>query len=280
MKNRLCWLFLIAAALAANGEAKIRFGYRFEKGKTYTYASESETRINQEMMGRTMLMTIRNDMVFTLDPAETLGNGDIVCTARFDTLLIHFSGMNIDSTFNLSAYADKRARLVLAPHGKVKSVTPVDSFPPQSPMMQMMGVDPDALFRRLLLNLPQAELGDNEAWVNTLPDTTKISGLEMIAVPALKYITSGRETISGFDCAKVVYAGTMGIAGKGSRMGADLVVEGEGKMEGVLHYADPIGLLISGEIRSEQQLSTVVTGGTNMTIIQNTNTVIKVVYKP
>jgi hypothetical protein len=280
MKKHLPWMIVIALVFSANLEAKVRFGYRFEKGKTTKYAYESETKMNQEMMGKPMVSSIKSDVGILFEPIGTAENGDVSCHAWFDKLVIHISSSRMDTTIDLAAYTHKRASLVLAPSGKVKSVVPVDSMPPPDPMLQMMGIDAKNLFRNVLISLPQAELGENETWVNTVPDTSKMSGMEVVATPKVEYRISGRDTVSGFNCVKVEYAGPMRTAGKGSRMGADVTFEGEGKVEGTLNYADQNGLVISGENRSEQQASIVMTGAANMTIVQNTNTVMKITYMP
>jgi len=280
MKKHAPWIVAIGLLVAVNIAAKVKFAYRLEKGKTCKYAYQSETRTNQEMMGRPVVSSTKSDIVIVLEPVGTAENGDLSCNAWFDRMVIRVSSSRLDSTFNLAAYANKRARLVLAPYGKVKSVVPVDSMPPPDPMLQMLGIDARGLFRRVLVTLPQAELGENETWVNSVPDTSQMSNMEVITTPKVEYRISGRETVSGFDCVKVGYTGPVRTAGKGSRMGADFTFEGEGTLEGTLYYAGQNGLLISGENRSEQQSSIVITGAANMTIVQNTNTVTKITYVP
>jgi hypothetical protein len=280
MKKVLTWMLFGALVFSANIGAKVRFGYRFENGKTTKYVSESETRINQEMAGQPMVSTIKSEIGVLFEPTGTAENGDILCNAWFDRLVVHFSSSYLDSTFDLAAFTRKRAKLVLTPSGKVKSVVPVDTMPAAGPMLQMMGIDAANFFRNVLIRLPQAELGGNETWVNSVPDTVQMSGMEVIVTPKVEYRISGREPVSGFDCVKVEYAGPAKTAGKGSRMGADITFEGEGKVEGSLAYAEQNGLIISGETRSEQQASIVMTGAQNMTMTQNTSAVVKMRYVP
>ncbi len=261
-------------------QPKVALNYQLEKGKVCKFASESSTKMTQEMMGQSMVSDIKTTTIVRIEALESTPNGDIIAHASFDKMILKITSTQIDSTFDLKDLVGKRSRVIIQKNGKITSVTTVDTIAQQTGMLQMMGMEPEMLFKRQLVRLPNVPLAIGETWHTNESDTVKTGGSDIIVSPEHDYTYVGRENVAGHDCAKITIVGPMTLAGKGSRMGADFFIEGDGKTNGTFFFDDKMGILIKAEIATDQQSNVAVTGAANMTITQNISVLNKVEYIP
>ncbi|MCI0515116.1 hypothetical protein L0128_18030 [candidate division KSB1 bacterium] len=261
-------------------QTPVTFEYRLEKGKTYQYNSESTSKMTQEMMGQSHVTEVVASSLIKLVVLETASNGDLTCHASFEKMQIKISSPQMDSTLNLGELCGKRSQVIFNKYGKTKEIVQVDSLPAGGGMMRMLGIDPKMYLRRLLMDLPEKALAPTETWTASRADTMQVMGNEMVVVPQYTYTISGRETVGGHDCVKLAIAGPFSVTGKGSQRGMEFFIEGDGKIDGMLYFADKIGVMVAMETTQEQQMSIAITGGANMTIAQNVSTKNKVTLVP
>jgi len=137
-----------------------------------------------------------------------------------------------------------------------------------SRLLQMMDADPQMFMRRILPDLPAVPLAVGERWHNILPDSTKNAMMEVVVTPNTVYTLSGTETFANQPCQRLTFSGPLAVTGKGSRMGAEFFIEGEGKSDGSILYNEKDKIIMIAESTSEQLMSIAVTGSANMTMTQ------------
>jgi hypothetical protein len=275
-------LMLAVVALSVSlgwAQTKTTFSYRYESGKTYRYASQMDMKMTMDMNGQVMNMETGARTVLTLQPVETNADGDITFTASYDSIVARFKGMGRDTTMTLTALIGKRAKLVISKFGKTKSVTAIDSLEKNQVIMQMMNGDPLLYMRRAIADLPMTPLAVGEKWNNTMPDTVKTGDMEMVTNPNIEYVLAGNETVRGQECKRLNLSGPTTMNGKGSRMGAEFFIEGEGKSSGSMWYNEKSGILVATEALAEQQLNIAVSGGA-MTMTQSQTIQSKTTLRP
>ncbi|MBN2091361.1 hypothetical protein JW964_17245 [candidate division KSB1 bacterium] len=279
---RFITLFILLSGLISFvfAQPKVSFTYQFEKGKVYKLGTESTTKMTQEMMGQTMPSDVISTTVIKIEGVEPASNGDFIAHASFDKMIVKVTNAQIDSTFDLQHLVGKRSQVTMQKNGKITNITTVDTIAQQAGFMQMLGMEPEMMFKRLLTRLPDAPLAVEESWRTAEPETVKTMGSEIVVSPELEYKYIGRENIAGHDCAKLTINGPMALAGKGSRMGAEFYIEGDGKTTGIIYFDDKQGLLIKADTVTDQQSNIAVTGAANMTITQTVSVQNKVEYIP
>jgi len=240
--------------------------YRLEKGKSYKYATEQEVKVSQEMMGRENVSDVVSTSTIILEPQDVAENGDITCFASFGEMVVKVHSTMMDTTLDMTNMVGKKNKLVVTKFGKTISVTPIDSFPP----LRMMGGfgDPAMAFRRLLVELPDKALAVGDTWTRTGPDTVSTMGGRIIITPTTEYKVVTTENKLGYNCLKITFSGKYSLEGKGSQMGAEFFITGEGKSEGTFFFTPQEGLMIALESSSDQESTVAVTGQMNMTIPQ------------
>ncbi len=268
MKKIVLVALLLAAvcAFAQNG-ATLRYGY--EIGKSYNYALATATNLTQEMGGQEMVSEIGQNAKVTIAPQSVAGSGDYTCWVSFTEMSVKIKNMRMDTTMVMTDLINKRAEIVHTPKGKILSSAMIDSLPQAGMMMRQMGIDPSALFRRMLVKLPENAVAAGGNWTETEVDTVHQGGLAIAVTPNMTYTVVGEEENSGLKCLKVAFKGTIALTGSGSQMGANIAIEGEGTQEGTLFFAPAEGLLVSAESSSDQEQTIAVTGAANMTIPQS-----------
>ncbi len=278
--KKMMWLSVILVTASIGwAQSKTDFTYRYSSGKTFHYATQMDMKMTMDMNGQIMNIETGGRMVLALQAVETNAEGDITFTASYDSMVMRMKGFGKDTTMTLTPLIGKRIKLVISKYGKTKTVAPIDSLEKDPAVMRMMNGDPMLFMRRAIADLPTVPLAVGEKWTNTAPDTMKTSTTEMITTPNIDYVLAGDETVSGLVCKRLNLSGTMATNGKGSQMGTEFFVEGEGKSSGSILYDDKAGVLVSTEGLAEQQNTIAVAGG-GMTFTQSQTIQSKMTLRP
>ncbi|HQG47147.1 MAG TPA: hypothetical protein PLG50_15930, partial [bacterium] len=204
---------------------------------------------------------------------------DFTCWVSFPELSVKIKNFRMDSTMVMSALLNKRAEIVQTPLGEVLSSVMIDTIA-ADPMLIQMGIEPANLFKRLMVHFPENGLAAGGSWTDTRVDTVHQGGIAVAIVPNITYTLAGEEQHGGFPCQKIAFQGTMKLTGSGSQMGANVVIDGEGKQEGTLYFSIAKGLLVASESSADQEMTIAVTGAANMTFPQTLSTHSTLTYLP
>ncbi|HOC88482.1 MAG TPA: hypothetical protein PLO28_03115 [bacterium] len=261
---------LLCSAVLAFGQNGTTLRYTYEMGKAYNYAVTSNTQITQEMGGREIVTEMGQEAQFTIQPQSRSENGDYTCWISFADLKVKIKNFQMDSTMVITGLLNKRAEIVQTAAGKVLSTTMIDSVEQMDMLMQQLGVEPGVLFKRLLVKLPQEPVEIGASWSESETDTLLQGGITITVTPNTTYTFLGMEERAGLNCHKIAFKGTMVIGGRGSQMGAEIVLEGEGNVEGLIYFDHSRGVLVFVESSTDQNTTIAITGPANMTIPQVT----------
>lgn len=242
--------------------------YRLEKGKTYKYATEQNMKMSQEMMGRENVTDVFSTSTIIVEPQEIAENGDVTCFASFGAIVVKVHSTMMDTTIATDNFVGKRMKLVVTKYGKTINATPIDSFP----QSRMMGAgEATARLKRLFFELPAKGVSVGDTWTRTDADTVEQMGGRILVTSTIEYKATGTENVSGRNCLKVTSTGKYSLEGKGTQMGTEYFVSGQGKTEGAFFFAPEEGLMIAAESTNDQESTIAVTGQQNMTIPQTQN---------
>ncbi len=270
---------LLCSAVLAFGQNTTTLRYAYEMGKTYTYALASQTTVTMEMNGQEMVTEMGQNAKVAIAPQSVTAKGDYTCWVSFPELSVKVKNFRMDSTFVLNELANKRAEIIQTPQGEVLSSVMVDTVA-ADPMLMQLGVEPATLFKRLLVRLPENGLATGGSWTETRVDTVHQSGIAIVVAPNITYTLAGAAEYNGVPCQKIDFQGTMKLNGSGSQMGANVVVDGEGKQQGTLYFNPAKGMLVFSESSADQDMTIAVTGAANMTFPQSLTTHSTLTYLP
>jgi hypothetical protein len=257
----LCIIVLSASVISvafARGE-KLR--YQMAKGVTHEYTVTSDTKSKSQMMGQEFSASSWTFFGISMTGEDVGKNGELIFVAKVDTNLTKIdSPMLKDTNRVLKEFNGKRVRLTLSPLGKTLKSVPIDSVT-LSPQMQMMGgTRPAEFLRRVLLELPEKEVGVGDTWKKTNPDTTIAQGMKIVTKPNIQFKIAGNEKVGGYDCVKITFDGTSSQYGTGSRQGMEMVIDGNVKTKGTAYFAPAEGLLLSIDQTSTTEMNISGTG--------------------
>ena len=235
--------------------------YNFEKGKAYTYSTLVDSKTSGQSMGQEFSMTSSTDFDYAISLLQA-NAGVLTMNVEFKKFNVKLNmpmmGFN-DSTMVMKEYVGKRVKVVATDVGKTLSVVPIDSIPP-SRIQMMAGLNPSDLFKQVLLELPEKEVGLNDTWKKDAPDTMSRGGMKMVMKPNIEYKIVGEEKKNDLKCWKIVFSGTSTIEGSGNQRGMDVTIDGTVKVKGTAYFAPGEGLSVLTEQSSDTDMTTTFTG--------------------
>jgi hypothetical protein len=279
--KKLVLAILLCTAVFAFAQNGTTLRYAYEIGKMYNYGLTTQTNMAQEMGGHEMVTEISQNAKLVIAPQSVAEQGNYTCWISFTEMSLKIKNFRMDTTMVMTDLLNKRAEVVHSPLGKVTTAVMIDSISQAGgPMMSQMGIEPAALFKRLLVHLPEKTVVVGATWTETKVDTVVQGGITIAVAPNTTYSALAEEERAGFKCLKIAFKGTLVINGSGSQMGANIVIEGEGTQEGTLFFAPAEGLLVSAESSSSQEQTIAITGPANMTIPQTVSVKSSFSYLP
>jgi hypothetical protein len=212
-------------------------------------------------MGQEFTMTSSTHFEYTIS-LVSVNAGVMTLTVKFEKFDIKLNmpmmGFN-DSTIVMREYNGKRIKVVITDKGKTLSVEPIDTIPP-SRIQMMAGLSPSDLFKQILLELPEKELGVNDSWKKNNPDTISRGGMNLMMKPNLEFRIVKAEKKNEFNCWEIAIAGTSTIEGAGAQHGADVTIDGTVKISGTAYIAPAEGVFVLSEQSNETEMTTTATG--------------------
>jgi len=254
----LCGMFISSTM---NAQDSYKLVYKFQKGKTYRYATTTAGNMTQEMMGKEMKMSNGANMTVRAVVDDVLKNGDMVLVLSLDSAIVSSKSQMMDTTMNMTDLVGKRNKFVISPIGTVLSREVIDSV---STKGQFSGN-----VQRNLSNfskLPEKEVKMGETWKSITLDTIDMMGGKVRHTAALDLTLKGKEKKQGHDCLKIDYTGVTADTGKLMMNGMELYLEGNGKVKGTLYFDVQQGLAIADESTLDSEQTMAITGQQNMTI--------------
>ncbi len=278
MKKSIVLIAFLLVTMAMAQEPAV-LAYKFNPGTTYTYGLADSTNMVQEMGGREMITDATVTGKLVIVPQSVSEKGEATCWVSFSELSTKVKNAMMDTTIVMNELLGKRSEIVYAANGKPLQITALDSLPKMGQMIRM-GMSPDAMLRRMLARMPEQAIAVGGTWKETEMDSIKQGGLDIVITPDVTYTVKSVEEVSGHSCFKIEFAGTNAITGKGSQMGAEIFLEGEGKIQGWLYFAPKEGLLFSIDAATDQEQTIAISGAANMTIAQTVAKKTKLSYIP
>jgi hypothetical protein len=252
-------LFILLQFQVSTAGQKLR--YNFAKGKAFQYSALIESKTSGQSMGQEFSITSSTDFDYAISLLQA--NASVLTLnvefKKFNTKLnMPMMGFN-DTTIVMKEYVGKRVKVIASDIGKTLSVVPIDTIPP-SRLQMMAGLNPSDLFKQLLLELPEKEVGLNDSWKKDNPDTISRGGMNMVMKPKIEYKIVGEEKKNDLRCWKIDFSGTSTIEGTGNQRGMDVTLDGTVKMKGTMYFAPGEGIPVLTEQTSDTDMTTTFTG--------------------
>ena len=255
----LAMLFILLHSHISTAGQKLR--YNFEKGKTQQYSAFINSRTSGQSMGQEFSVTSGTDFDYAISLLQAAA-GELTLNVEFKKFNVKLNmpmmGFN-DTTIVMKEYIGKRVKVVITDIGKTLSAVPIDTIPP-SRIQMMAGLTPSDLFKQILIELPEKEVGLNDSWKQNKPDTIFRSGMKLVMKPNIEFKITGEEKKNNLTCWKLDFSGTSTLEGSGNQRGTDVTVDGTVKLKGTMYFAPAQGISVLVEQTSDTDLTTTVTG--------------------
>ena len=232
--------------------------YNFKEGKAYKTVTKVITTTTQSMMGQEMKFDVIIDMQsdMSVTKVDTEGNASMLINLKGNT------EMNLPEAAGgkkSEAFTNEAINATFAPDGKSINQTMVDKDGKSVTTVK------DYI---KLTELPKKALIKGDTWQDKRVDTVanSASPIAVITTTDTKYTVVGKEMVDGKELFKIAYDGTMEIAGKGSQMGMEMVMEGTGATKGFYYYNPALSIVVSSEGLIEMNTNINVSGPQSMTI--------------
>lgn len=251
--------FIFTSSIYAQKAYNIQ--YKFVKGKTYLYRSESATQMTQEVMGREMkFSTDVNDVVrFHVKDVASDGNTDLIFS--LDSAIVKTSMMGKDTTLNVSDFIGKRVEATLTSLGEVKDIQELDSVAASNRFVSL-----SQEVNRFFARFSGKEVKTGDTWSNSVIDTIKNFGGVIVDTTDYVYTLAGKEEMQGHSCLKIPFTSNLKVEGKGNMQGMDLFINGTGKATGTVYFDEKNGLLVYSEMNLDNDMTMATSGAQSMVI--------------
>lgn len=231
--------------------------YNFKEGKAYKTVTKVITTTAQSMMGQEMKFDVTLDIQTDMNVTKVDAEGNA-------SMLINVKG-NMEMNLPAAAGGKKSE--------EIKNEAISATFAPDGKSINQSQVDKDGNNVTVkdyikLTELPKKALIKGDTWQDKRVDTVanSASPIAVITTTDTKYTVVGKEMVDGKELFKIAYDGTMEIAGKGSQMGMEMVMEGTGATKGFYYYNPALSIVVSTEGLIEMNTNINVSGPQSMTI--------------
>lgn len=251
---------VIALTLMCNNtyaQDAVTLKYNFKEGKAYKTVTKVITTTAQSMMGQEMKFDVTLDIQTDMNVTKVDAEGNA-------SMLINVKG---NMEMNLPAAAGGKK------NEEIKNEAISATFAPDGKSINQSQVDKDGNNVTVkdyikLTELPKKALIKGDTWQDKRVDTVanSASPIAVITTTDTKYTVVGKEMVDGKELFKIAYDGTMEIAGKGSQMGMEMVMEGTGATKGFYYYNPALSIVVSSEGLIEMNTNINVSGPQSMTI--------------
>ena len=254
---------VIALTLMCNNtyaQDAVTLKYNFKEGKAYKTVTKVITTTAQSMMGQEMKFDVTLDIQTDMNVTKVDAEGNA-------SMLINVKG-NMEMNLPAAAGGKKSE--------EIKNEAISATFAPDGKSINQSQVDKDGNNVTVkdyikLTELPKKALIKGDTWQDKRVDTVanSASPIAVITTTDTKYTVVGKVMVDGKELFKIAYDGTMEIAGKGSQMGMEMVMEGTGATKGFYYYNPALSIVVSTEGLIEMNTNINVSGPQSMTIPMN-----------
>lgn len=267
-------MFVLLLGSATSAQEKATLRYNFKQGETYRYRGHMDSKSTQEMMGQEMKSSTIADMIsrMTVDTKDATGTASLIMS--LDSLTVASKSPRRDTTMVMTELLGKRSKVLLSTFGEVKGREEIDTIASLNTMRMrgVRGVGTRESYRFHVL--PKGEVAVGGTWKATVPDTNSAMGANIIMTTAMTYTLAGKKDVGGVQAFQVTYTGETSLEGKGSMMGSEMYMEGKGKVTGTFTFNPAVGLILTDEMKTEQETTIALTGQQSMTIPMSQSSVI------
>ena len=186
------------------------------------YRFESQSHVEQEVMGQTNSLDISTAVLFTAAVADAAGNIGVAIT--IDSLSIS-APMGGPSPSDLASAKGQTVRLVLSAQGQMISLAPPDSA--NAAVKQVAQG-----FREFLPQLPLGSTAAGTTWSDTASITTPSQGLAVTVHMSRQHRVVGWEDHAGTRALHLGLAVTYTVTGSGEAQGQTIELSGSGQRTG------------------------------------------------
>ncbi|MCG8607632.1 hypothetical protein MJD09_21935 [bacterium] len=239
--------------------------YKFQKGRSYAYVMAEKSNQVVEMMGTEQKMFANTQTAFTLAEGGHNSSGNLEYTMTITDFELAFTSALMDSTIkNPPEIMGLKLRKEIKEHGDQVRTLVLDDGNDELGGLVAQSFNVSSEF---LPNLPYGKLEAGRAVKLSDVDTVSTSGRTVISSKDMEYVLEGEELKMGYNCVRVRYQGLVNAEGSGSFQGMmQFDLQGDGDIEGVLHFAPKEGIIISDERTATMELTAKITGPQNMTL--------------
>jgi hypothetical protein len=252
-------LFLSPVILA---QETYNLQYKFSKDNSYSYSSDVNLQMTQEVMGKeTKINSVIHGVIrFKVD--DVAANGDIYFTTALDSATLRSSLTGKDTSVNLTGLIGKRVKCEISKFGDVKDCTPIDTIDELS--SRMMNIQQEV--KRYFSKFAGKDIKVGESWNSSAIDTSRNYGGEIISNIDMTYTLAGKDNKLGHECFKIPFTGKLKISGKGNMQGTDFNLDGDGTSSGTFYFDGDAGILIFTEGVMDNDITFATTGEQSMVI--------------
>jgi len=259
LKNVMIIALVAICGFANSQETMLK--YQFVKGKTYTQEVQLTNNIIQSYGGQENKMAMGITTSGEMFIEEISKNGDITAIELIKDISMHSVMMGRDTTMNFKDINEKN-RVVYSKDGKQISKEIIDS----ASVPNLTGnINQIAKF----MFLPEKSVKNGDKWQNVKTDKNEISEknpIETIVTSNEDFTYIGKEDQDGKSVDKITIESTSVIEGKGTQMGMELFMEGNGKSQGFAYFDPKASIVVYSEINTEMDMTIAFAGQENMTI--------------
>ena len=246
------FMFSISVSCTLNAQTE----YKFPKGSSLQYKSNTENKEIVAMMGQEEVITTatsENVLIAGLG----LVNNNFKVEFCLNNIKITSDNPHIDmSTVDFSFMNNKKSSALVSKQGLVSSIEAIDIIEsPADPTAYsiMQQYNPALFFSKFFLVLPKKELKVGEIWKDNKTDMI-IDGDVAINTEYL-YTVSEIVNYNGYSCFKIICSLKMSYHGQSTQGGQEFKVSGKGEGEGVFFFARKEGILVSCETNHSSNIN-------------------------
>jgi hypothetical protein len=207
------------APLAAPAPTPAPAPLRYAAGSGH-YRLESQSHVEQEMMGQSNAVDLSTKALMTVDMADSAGNLGVAIT--IDSLdVVMPAGMPGPDPAELAAARGQTVQLVSSPRGETVSLTPPDGA---SPTLRQIAMG----FRQFLPQLPEGVPDSGTTWSDSSSMTVPSQGIALTVHTTSVHRVVGWEDHEGTRALHLATTSSYTLSGSGQAQGQEVDLNGGG----------------------------------------------------
>lgn len=265
LKTALLVFALVFTSVQIFAQDMYNLSFKYEKGKTYFYRTNTNTETVQNMNGQENTFNSISKAKIKLDISDVTPT-QLEMITSFDSLYTKTPNPQTgeDVINNGEGVVGKKTKMIYNIFGKKIKKIEIDAITSSNNMN--MGENAN-----LLVQLSEKPVKIGETWTITRTDTTKMGeDGKGIVKSDTEFKIDGKDKFNGAECLKISFKGTMKIEGSMTNSGYNMVIEGTGKTNGYLLFDYNKGILLSSNSGVDQNM-TIAIPDVSMTIPMTQN---------